>query len=109
MGLVKGAGVIGTYLGPCLTGYDMYQKANDNDPATNVTVRDKVDLTVGTVGVAGAAGTYFGIISNPVGWVIGGAVGIYGLSTFMYDNRAEIQQGMEARQNYIQQGLMPLR
>jgi hypothetical protein len=40
---------------------------------------------------------------------LGVALTAYDLTSYMYEHRAEIKEGMEARDNYIQQGLMPLR
>ncbi|MFN5415916.1 MAG: hypothetical protein ACK5B9_02595 [Flavobacteriia bacterium] len=72
--LTKGLGTATSIAAPIFTGMDMYQKAYDNDPKTNVTVRDKTDLAVGGVGAVGGIGAslgMFGIYSNPIGENVG--------------------------------------
>lgn len=85
-GYVKIAGGVTSVAAPFITGYEMIDKAYDDDPNTNIKTRDWVDLGVGTVGAVGTVGVTFGLISNPVGWVIGIGCGVYGIVTFIIDN-----------------------
>ncbi|MES2656524.1 MAG: RHS repeat-associated core domain-containing protein [Bacteroidota bacterium] len=64
-------------------------------------VGTKVAKTIGTNTIGRALGRFVPVL----GW----GLTMYDAGTFLYNNREEIQQGMQARDNYIQEGLMPLR
>jgi hypothetical protein len=78
----KGAGVASTALMTGVAGYNIYNSLN-NGAAVNR--KDVADLSVGVVGLGTAALVTFGIVSNPVGWVIGGGVALYSLGSLAYD------------------------
>ena len=60
------------------TGYAWYQIYNDyNDPQKSVQPIEVFDASVGTVGAVTTVLSVIGVVSNPVGWIVGGATGIY--------------------------------
>ena len=61
----------------------------------------KVATTIGT----NVIGRALGRLVPFVGW----GLTMYDAGTFMYNNQTSFKLGMEARDQYIQQGLMPLR
>ncbi len=81
----RGLGRVTAVATPIFIGLDMYDKSTDGDPTTNVTTMDKVDLGVGTAGAVGTVGASVGILSNPVGWVIGIGTGAYFIGRTVYD------------------------
>lgn len=93
--MVKGVGMASTIVSPIITSAIMYDKAHDGDPNTNVTFRDGADLTVGTVGLIGAGATYFCLITNPVGWGIGFAVGVYGVTVYTWDEINNLEKSVK--------------
>lgn len=64
-------------------------------------VGTKVPTTIGTNVLGRAIGRFIPFL----GW----ALTVYDTGTYMYDNKKYIKQGVQARDNYIQKGLMPLR
>ncbi|WP_277633343.1 hypothetical protein [Avrilella dinanensis] len=69
----KGAGAIGGVATIAITGYDIYEKGY-------ATGRDIADIGFATAGVVGIF-----IVSNPVGWIIGGASLAWAAGTLIYD------------------------
>jgi len=69
----KGAGAVGGVATIAITGYDIYEKGY-------ATGRDIADIGFATAGVVGIF-----IVSNPVGWIIGGASLTWAAGTLIYD------------------------
>ena len=83
--VVKVAGGVATIATPIIHGIEMYDKANDNDPNTNNSTMEKVDLGVESAGAGVAVASWlgwFGTLSNPIGW--GAGVVVVGYSAFRY-------------------------
>lgn len=69
----KGVGAVGGVATIAITGYDIYEKGY-------ATGRDIADIGFATAGVVGIF-----IVSNPVGWIIGGASLAWAAGTLIYD------------------------
>jgi len=66
------------------SGYKVYNQYQTGG-VENIDGWDLADTTVGVVGLGGSVLVTLGIVSNPVGWVIGAGVLIYGGVRFIQD------------------------
>jgi RHS repeat-associated protein len=82
--MVRGVGLLGSVASTVYSGTQVYNQYQQGG-VENVNGWNVADAAVGTVGVASSVLVTFGIISNPVGWVVGAGVLIYGGVRLAYD------------------------
>lgn len=80
--IVKGAGVVGTAFMTGVAGYNIVNSLNNGSAVSG---KDVADFSVGAVGLGTSVLVAVGLVSNPIGWVIGGGVTLYSIGSFAYD------------------------
>jgi len=91
---VKIGGSFVTVAVPFVHGYDIHKNLTDGNPDNDPNALEYVDFGVEAGGAAGVGLAFFGVISNPVGWAIGGGSAIYGGTRFIINNGYELRESL---------------